>query len=70
MIDDTWEYHRERLGGLFQSFDIERRVEERMNVLGREGWELVTSHRSWLTQKYQLVFKRRIQLRATVRSVA
>jgi hypothetical protein len=66
MTDETWKYHSERLGGLFQSFDIERRVKERLNLLGREGWELITSHRSWLTHKYSLVFKRRIPVRAVV----
>jgi hypothetical protein len=67
--EHTWEYRHASLGGLFQSFDLDGRVNERMNTLGREGWELVTSHRSWITGRYRLVFKRPIQLRAAVRDV-
>ena len=62
MSEDAWEYRIETLGGLFRSFDVDRRVFELMNRLGREGWELVTSNRSWLTQRYRLVFKHRMKV--------
>jgi hypothetical protein len=65
MSQEAWEYRRETLGGLFRAFDIEYRVFELMNRLGTEGWELAAQDRSWFTNRYRLVFKRRVQLGAS-----
>ena len=70
MSDETWEYHRESLGGLFRSYDIERRVDDLLNRMGRDGWELITSNRFWLTRRYAFVFKRRVLMRTASRNVA
>jgi hypothetical protein len=64
MAEDTWEYRRESLGVFFQSFGVERRVDELLNRLGGEGWELVTSHRFWITNRYRFVFKRQVSFRS------
>lgn len=70
MTGEAWEYHRETLGGLFQAFDIDRRLMNLLNRLGAEGWELVSHRQSWLTKRHELVFKRARRLSMAADRVA
>jgi hypothetical protein len=55
---NEWEHRIERLGGLLRSRGIHGLVDRTVERRSREGWELTSLDRNWLTNRYTLVFKR------------